>query len=138
MKAISHVSHTADVQISVNADTLEELFEGALEGMNSILKVTFPSVNTAESDRFEVSISAPDSTCLLIDFLSEILTKSHERNKIFSGIKILELNPSFIKAWVYGQPIKSFDEDVKAVTYHMANVKKRPDGKWQTNIVFDI
>ena len=138
MKKISHVSHTADIQIRIDADTLEELFEGALEGMNSILKSDIPSENAVENDRFEVSLTASDTTCLLIDFLSEILTESHEKNKIYSGLKILELNPSFIKALVYGKPVKLFDEDVKAVTYHMAKVEKRPDGKWQTSIVFDI
>lgn len=138
MKKISHVSHTADIQIKVDADTLEELFEGALEGMNNILKSDIPSVNAAQNDRFEVSLTAPDTSCLLIDFLSEILTESHEKNKIFSGLKILELNPSFIKAQVYGQTVKLFDEDVKAVTYHMAKVEQGPDGKWHTSIVFDI
>ncbi|SDL74431.1 SHS2 domain-containing protein [Daejeonella rubra] len=138
MKTITHESHTADVQILVKADTMEELFEGALDGMNRILKADIPEVNITKNEKFEIEVGAPDQTCLLIDFLSDILTESHEKRRIYSGLKILDLKTSYIKACIYGIPVESFDDDVKAVTYHMAKVEKRPDGKWQTSIVFDI
>jgi len=138
MKTIRHESHTADVQIMVKTDTLEELFEGALEGMNRILKKNIPLVNIDQVEQFEIEISSPDNTSLLIDFLSEVLTVSYEKRRIFSGLKILELKASRIKARVYGMPVKSFDEDIKAVTYHMAKVEKNSAGKWQTRIIFDI
>ena len=138
MKLIKHESHTADVQIMVKADTLEELFAGALEGMNRILKANIPSDNMVQSERLEIAINSSDVTTLLIDFLSEVLTVSYEKRKIFSGLKISELKDSFIKAWVYGISVKSFDEDIKAVTYHLAKVEKNSAGKWQTRIVFDI
>lgn len=138
MKTIMHESHTADVQIMVKTDTLEELFEGALEGMNRILKENIPLVNIDQVEQLEIAISSPDDTALLIDFLSEILAVSYEKRKIFSGIKILELKNSHIRALIYGMPVKSFDEDIKAVTYHLAKVEKNYEGKWQTRIVFDI
>lgn len=138
MKLIKHESHTADVQIMVKADTLEELFAGALEGMNRILKANIPSDNTVQSERLEIEINSSDVTTLLIDFLSEVLTVSYEKRRIYSGLKILELKDSSMKAWVYGISVESFDEDIKAVTYHLAKVKKNSSGKWQTRIVFDI
>jgi SHS2 domain-containing protein len=138
MKKIIHELHTANVQIMVEADTLEELFTGALEGMNSILKINMPANNIDKSEVYEIMITSLDVTTLLIDFLSEALTMSYEKRMIFTGLKILELKTHFIKARIYGIPVESFDDDIKGVTYHMAKVEKNASGKWQTRIIFDI
>lgn len=138
MKTVRHESHTADVQIIVEADTLEELFEGGLEGMNGILKENIPLPENQPNEGYEIAVGSSDETALLIDFLSEVLTMSYEKRKIFRGLKILELKTQFIKAIIYGTPVEHFDDDIKAVTYHMAEVKKNKAGKWQTRIVFDI
>ena len=37
-----------------------------------------------------------------------------------------------------GTRINNFDEEIKAVTYHEANVIKNKKGLWETCIIFDI
>ncbi len=37
-----------------------------------------------------------------------------------------------------GFAVSSLDEDIKAVTYHEAEVKETEDRKWETMIVLDI
>jgi SHS2 domain-containing protein len=136
MKTVKHESHTADVQIEVEADSLEELFEGSLEGMNSILKENIPDT-VEEKESIEIDITSLDVRTLLIDFLSEVLTDSYVKKKIFTRIEFLELKTHFIKANIYGIAVDSFDDELKALNYHMAKVEKSPSGKWKANIVFE-
>lgn len=138
MKTIILLSHTADVRIKVEADTLPELFEGALIGMNNILKEDFCDKKKAFTITKPIRIKSMDLTSLLIDFLSEALTLSYTSKNLFCKMKIKTLNEFHLEAEIIGAIAKSFDEDIKAVTYHEADVHKRNDGKWETIIIFDI
>lgn len=129
--------HMADVRLKVEGDTLEELFQAALEGMGELIKKgVFQKKDTPEVQR--ISILSPDVTSLLIDFLSEVLTLSHIQHVVFGKMEFLELTETRLKASIWGRKVRAFDEDIKAVTYHEANVAKNKRGFYETMIVFDI
>lgn len=138
MKSFSILSHTADVRLKVEGTTLEELFESSLEGMNKIIsQKNYP--DDLESSFWEtIAVTSSDVTTLLIDFLSQVLTKTHIHCAVFFKMEFRQLTENYLEADIYGIKIDSFGEDIKAVTYHEAEVQRNKKGNYETVIVFDI
>lgn len=130
------IKHTADLRIRVTAGTAEELFKEAAFAMGDILKKEIPG-DAAAVER-EITVSSPDRTALLVDFLSEILSLSHINKEAYKETAIEELSDFSVKARVKGRKVNYFDEDIKAATYHEADVRQNKAGQWETILVFDI
>jgi len=130
------LKHTADVRLKVEGETLERLFSDALKGMMKILKTDIPAGRPGV--KRQVSVNAPDKTALLVDFLNEILSLSQINKEIYPVIAFDELSETSLKGNLEGVGVDEFDEDIKAVTYHEAEVKMNNGGKWETMLVFDI
>ncbi len=132
------MAHPADIRMQVEGETLAELFEAAALGMGEILVPGICMGNRSGEIISEIALSAPDVTALLIDFLSEILTRSCEERIIFCRADFMKIEETTIAAKIYGKKVQKFEEDIKAVTYHEAEVKKDENGKWKTMVIFDI
>ncbi len=128
------IQHTADIRIRVAAATREELFVDALCGLMSIVD---PHGVTSESMSSDIALDAPDATVLLVDFLNEALTLAHVGRAIYTDVSFQRLTDTSLAASLRGVRVGGFGEDVKAVTYHEAEVVVR-DGNWSTMLVFDI
>lgn len=138
MAPVNFLHHTADIRMHVVADTPAELFREALRGMNSILFTSPPEDKPVQSLTYTLHLSSPDITALLIDTLSDILSESFMRKAVFDTMTIKALSESAIDAVLTGRPVTHFDEDIKAVTYHEADITQDAEGHWQTVIIFDI
>lgn len=147
MRTHQTLSHTADIRLRVEADNLPELFVAAIEGMMGILKESRIKNKESRSKK-NIEISSVDKTALLIDFMNEVLYLSQTNKEIYGEVKFLEF-PAFteasagksgaaLKAEIFGQKVDDFDEDIKAVTYHEAEIIKNEKGNYETVIVFDI
>lgn len=136
MRKYELISHIADVRLRVEADSLPELFVAAIEGMNSIIKEK--REERKEKSSKIIKIQSPDKTALLIDFLNEVLYQSQANKEIYTEVKFLEFSETALKAEIYGQKVEEFDEDIKAVTYHEAEIVKNERGNFETVIVLDI
>ncbi len=151
MKIYKLLPHTADVRLYVEADTMPELFQAAVEGMAQILsrlggiksetknqKLKIKNKDRKTEIAKSINLTSPDTTSLLIDFLSEALTYSQEEKAVFRKADIKKLTDTSIEAEIFGERVDEFDEDIKAVTYHEAEIKKNEKGNWEVVIVFDI
>lgn len=138
MKKFEIIPHVADVRLKLEADSLQNLFETSLEGMNEILKKGFCKKSINFSSTYKISLTSVDPTALLIDFLSEVLTLSHIRRELFCKVKFKKLNSNQLEAEIFGSKIDKFDEDIKAVSYHEAEITQDKKGELKTNIIFDI
>jgi SHS2 domain-containing protein len=138
MKTFKVLPHTADVRLWIEADSPEELFSSALEGMAGLIKESQTELQEGKRVEDSIKLEAPDVTALLIDFLSSVLTLTHERKAVFTEVSFDELNETSLKCTIKGFETDGFDDDIKAVTYHEANVRKNIAGKFETMIVFDI
>ena len=138
MRESSIIPHTADVRLAVEADSLPELFIAALEGMNAILASDSVRRTLGDIISIEVHVDSPDRTSLLIDFLSEVLTQSYLHKAILHKADFLKLDNEHMRARLTGRYIAEFSEDIKAVTYHEAEIKQNDRGHFVTNIIFDI
>lgn len=134
------LKHTADVRLRVEGETLERLFSDALEGMMEIIKKSQVPIPNDQSPKVKraVSVQAGDKTALLVDFLNEVLSLSQINKEVYPAVTFDELSETSLKGGLEGVEVGEFDEDIKAVTYHEAEIKKNPAGNWETILIFDI
>lgn len=129
------LKHTADVRLKVVAKDLPGLFREALFGMMALLKPQFKKENEIEK---KIKIESLDRTALLVDFLNEVLTEAEINKEAYNQLKIINLSDQLMEAEIAGQKIEEFGEDIKAVTYHEAEIKKNKENNLEVTLVFDI
>jgi len=137
------LEHTADVRLVVEGRTLAELFSEGLRGMMELMKPEDRSDaaeapgGPAESSR-QIQVESPSATALLVDFLNEALCLAHSHREVYEEAVIEEVSGTRVRATLSGRPVGSFGEDIKAVTYHEAEIRKNAAGNLETKLVFDI
>lgn len=136
MQKYTFVEHTADTKLNLEASTLMELFQVALLALAELIHAK--AINEKPATSQEITISSTDTTSLLIDFLAEVLALSHMRTTVFTEVKFHSLTSTMLTAKIYGVPVDRFEKDVKAVTYHEAEVKTTKSGTFETSVIFDI
>jgi len=132
------VKHTADVKIKVRGENLEEIIVDAVRGMNEILEPEFlaHTVNV-NAKREEIEVDSVDGSALVVDVMSEVLALS-QINKMAYDVEAMEvIAKKKAKLKLRGEPIEKFGDDIKAVTYHGAELKE-VDGGLEITILFDI
>lgn len=132
------LEHTADLRIKAWGKTKEELFRNALRGMGYVQKPESRITNYELRITKKIKVESNDVTTLLIDFLSAVLTQSQIKRVVFYDVKFLKFSDTELKAEIVGAKVDEFDEDIKAATYHEAEVKMAESGSYETMIVFDI
>lgn len=137
MRRYSYLEHISDIRLKVEAESVEELFKAALEGMNSIIAGA-AAEGLPETLEMRIYVESMDYTCLLVDFLSEVLLLTQSHYSIFSRIEIESLSSSRLEAVLHGSRAEGFEEDIKAVTYHEAEIVKNSQGNYESVVVFDI
>jgi len=138
MRGFKILPHTADVRLLLTADNLPDLFKAGLEGMNYIKKNSFSEKDSLMKFREVIEVSSVDASMLLVDFLSEILTLSHQHKAIYHEVDFTKFEENSLSAGLIGDMVDGFDEDIKAVTYNETQIKKNKNNKYETIIVFDI
>ncbi len=138
MKTYELVDHTADVGIKAYGKTLSEAFENAAKGMFDIITDSSEIENIGQ---YNIELEAPDLEQLLVDWLSELLFLNSAKNIVFGFFKVeLDDKKNKLSAKVFGE---KFDiskhkagAEIKAVTYHMLEVKKKKP--FRVQVLFDI
>ena len=83
----------------------------------------------------ELNIESPDSTALLIDFLSEALYLSDLHDEAYFDATIHEMSDTKIHATIHGVLIKGYDvSPIKGVSPHQTSMSCG-DGIWRADIV---
>src|SRR5687767_4781399 len=125
------IQHTADIRIRVEAPTRELLFRDALRGLMDYIGGGLPSAaGTTEI----IEVDSVDVTALLVDFLNDALLRSHLRRLVFTDAEFTRLTETELEGTLRGSNA-GMAEDVKAVTYHEADVRLDESGSWVTTIV---
>lgn len=121
----------------VKGENLGQLYSNAAFGLADVLKpedVTYPAEFPLKR---RIALSSIDSTSLLIDFLSEILYLSHKEKALYPGVIVREMGELELDAYVLGFHADRFGEDVKAVTYHEAEIIGS-EGNFECVVILDI
>ncbi len=138
MRRYRLLPHIADIRLSVSADSLSELFKGSLEGMSEMLKHGATRGQPDPSTGARIQLSARDTTTLLIDFLNEALARDVIDSVVLYDVTELSLDGARLNAVIQGVRVASFDEDIKAATYHEAHIEQRAPDRYQVRILFDV
>lgn len=129
------LDHPADYEILVTGRDLTELFSSAMAGMTAFLKKELPTSNLQFKT---MNINSNNVTYLLVDFLSEALRLAQTNKEVYSKVVFKQLTETSLQAELFGSKIDRFDDDIKAVTYHGADVRQKDGGAWETKVLFDI
>ncbi len=129
---------TADVGVESAGKDIREAFEDQAAGMFSImtdLDAVGPKLG------FDIEATGSDLESLLVAWLNELLF-IYDAKKVFLGnFKITAFEEDRLKAEVRGEEIDparhALKTEVKAVTYHMLEVRQA-DGGYVTRVVYDI
>lgn len=135
---VTYLPHTADIRMLIEGDSLEALFNAGLRGMANILKEDLCDLADRYEIKTRITINALDFTNLLVDFLSEVLSNSYAHRGIYCKLDILSMDKNELVADVFGVDVDEYDEEIKAVTYHEAQVKLNASQQWECCIIFDI
>lgn len=133
------LDHTADVMFQAFGRSLNELFE------NSALatEATMIDLKEIKQDiKRKVNLKNMSIETLLYDFLSELLYFKDAELLLFSKIKveIKKKNIYYLKAILSGEKLNekhSQKVDVKAVTFHKFEIRKRAKD-YAATVILDI
>jgi len=140
------IEHTGDLAITVEAPSFEYLFATAAAALAGVLlgeesgawEATTGS-RSADSQR-ELSVESADEEALLVDWLRELLYIQMTEEAVVAAVQVGELTEKRVEATVMLRSLssgKNMERELKAVTYHDAEVGRRGDG-WFARIVFDV
>lgn len=130
----------ADIAYEAYGKDLNELFENAAMAIFE-LSAKINTIDAKKKIEFEVENEKIDN--LLYDFLSEILFLKDSKYMVFKNVKVeIKENKHFeLKAFLEGDTInpekQQLENDIKAVTMHMFELKKVKDG-YKATVVVDI
>src|SRR5262249_2984580 len=128
LSMIEIIEHTADIRLRITAPSREELFCEAMRGTMALLR---PQKGERKVQR-DVCVEASDLTVLLVDFLNEALSCAHTRREAYDDAAISSLTDHAVEARLLGREAVAFEADVKAVTYHEAEIRRDADGQLHT------
>lgn len=130
----------ADIAYEAYGKTLNELFENAALAIFE-LSADVDTIDAAK--KVELGVENDKLDNLLYDFLSEILFLKDSKYMVFKHVHVTikEGRKNRLKAVLEGDninpQIQSLENDIKAITMHMFELKKEK-GNWKARIVVDI
>ena len=132
---------TADVGYKAYGDTLDEAFENAALAMAEVMTDTSKIGPKIEK---KIEVESEDECALLYDWLSEFLVLLDVDFLVFSKFKVEieeRIEGFFLKGTVWGEEfnpeIHESRAEVKAVTYHLMDVKKE-NNRYCVQVILDI
>lgn len=137
---VTPLDHTADVGFQVEAQSLEDLFLGAMRGL---LEVMFARPPIEGSRRKRLRLEAPDLETLLVRFLNELIylvqTKGFVPGR--GRLKIERTGEGVaLSATLWGEGFREefgFLGEVKSATFHGLAVRQE-DGRWRARVILDV
>ncbi len=139
MKSYWHLlDHTADLGIEVEGASLEELFSHAGQAVFELM-AELDKVETLVSR--DLAIEGADLADLWVNYLREVLYLWSGEGLLIKKVNIRQLTDNSLKATLSGEPYDSRKHDlnmeIKAVTYHQAEVVRTKEG-WKGRVIFDV
>lgn len=135
MSPYREVDHTADVAVEAWGEDLAELFAAAAEGMYGVMGCV-PESDGPVSEQ-DVSLEAEDVEALLVEWLSELLYLSETRGECLDRVEVVHVDPTRLKARLWGRPLREQSRHIKAITYSYLKVEQTARGV-EATVTFDV
>lgn len=127
--------HTGEVQVLLEAPTLQELFVEAGRALAGLMATEPPASVRPPGER--IALQAPDREALLVDWLNELIFLSETRKQVFTELSIEELSDTSLRAVVRGGEPPALRTPVKAATFHGLRIAGGP-GAYSARLVLDV
>lgn len=130
--------HTADLGLRIEAETLEELFVEAAQGITAQIVENVAEISP--TNELTIEKQGTEIDYLLFDWLDELIYQYDVHNRIFAKFEI-NLTDDGFTATLRGEPVDRdkhvLSHEVKAVTYHGFSVEETESG-WRAEFIVDI
>jgi protein archease len=123
--------HTAELELVIEADSEEGLFEDALRAFGELV-----GRGGGDPARHDVRADGKDRASLLAAWLEELIFLAEAHDFVPERTAALELRDTALRASVEGR-LDAPAHLVKAVTYHGLAVEAR-NGGWHARLVLDV
>ncbi len=132
----------ADIAFSADGSSLEELFESAALATTNVMVKDLKKIDLKE--RRKITVSDKSVEKLLFNFLQEIVYLKDAELLIFGKytVKIKNRDGMYMLGCIARGEKLDMEKhelvvDVKAITYHLFEVKQEKD-KWKAQVILDI
>jgi SHS2 domain-containing protein len=137
------VEHTADIGIRAGGHDLAELFTNAAAGMFTIMADPEAlETNKAATVSVRVSTTAASLDELLVVWLEELLFISESHELLLRQVEVEAVGDGRAGGVAFGIPFSHARDalrgEIKAVTYHLLEVKEDPTEGWTCQVIFDV
>jgi SHS2 domain-containing protein len=126
------VAHTGELELALEADSEEGVFEQGFEAMRELLEAGGGEVAPART----IELEAGDRAALLADWLAELAFVAESEGLVPERLEGLELEDSRLRAIVRGRT-GSPPHLVKAATYHRLSLEQTERG-WHATVILDV
>ncbi|MEW6536258.1 MAG: archease [Candidatus Auribacterota bacterium] len=135
---IRQLDHTADYFVSIEADSLPHLLQGAVQ---AITKYCVEEIIRHSPTPFIINLDIQEDSLddLIISFLNEVLFLMETRHVFFNHSEFGNVTQTSIQCTLYGisKEVVTANGEIKAATYHGLSVTHSL-GNWTARILFDV
>jgi SHS2 domain-containing protein len=132
------IEHTADCGMRVFGSDITDLYKNAAFAMYDVMVET---EKKAPDFTETIEVEGYDRPDLLINWLRELIYYWHVKERILVSVDIRFISEQRIEAeagFIGFDPETSvLKTELKAVTYHQVDVKKKPRG-FEATVIFDV
>jgi SHS2 domain-containing protein len=129
--------HTSEVELTLGAATLPELFAQAGRALAELLLGRAAVARPAASEPLRVVVRAPDDASLLVEWLNELIYRTETTHRVFTEFDVVRLGGGEIVADVRGLAEPDLAAEVKAATLHQARVRAVGNA-FEGHVVLDV
>jgi len=126
--------HTAEVAVTLWADTLSELFAEAARALANVMAAS-PAPSDGPAER--VHLEASDCDALLVDWLNELLYLGEVRRRVYTEVEMHDITKTSLWATVRGPSVEGVRLHVKAATFHGLHIERGASG-YTATVILDV
>lgn len=129
---------TSNSILKVEGITLQHLFEKSLWDLAYLISPGSCSLATHYDCVMKVEVSADNTTNLLINFLTEVLSLTYTQQAIFCTMYAEEITEKKLEAQIFGTWFKNYAAKIKSISNSKCIVNRKEDSSYSGSIVFEL
>jgi SHS2 domain-containing protein len=128
------VDHTSEVELRLEAPTLEDLFAEAGRALAELFgQVEQGDLGEAQT----VVVRANDLAALLVEWLNELIYRAEVSRQVPTEFRIDHLSARELSASIRGPATQLQHTPVKAATMHGVKISEEPNG-FSASVILDV
>jgi SHS2 domain-containing protein len=129
----SFEDHTSEVELRLEAPTLEELFVEAGRALAEL----YTGRQVAQGESQTVVVRANDRASLLVEWLNELIYRAEVSRQVATEFRIDHLSSGELSASIRGPATQLQHTPVKAATMHGVKISEEPNG-FSASVILDV